>query len=267
MCNLERSRCFLKAASISVTQCAEVTLGATCSLLPSVVTQSIHTAIHQHTPICQSHSLLLVSRVLHVWEFANSSAYANLLHECACVSKHVNVYMNSSRACHSVCFLFLCVYECVVVKRVRKKNTNLCDFTSAAQCFSLCPSVILSVRSGDFQQHKIYPQEIMCGHTWRLPNLLQQSYSRGGSRGYPLSEWLEWRRGAMDGKGGRQEGLDGEGSGGDTAFSGKHTPGAVRFQHLNTHMLKAAIQLFTTKSHFQQALTPFKRSTHPKDSF
>lgn len=137
-----------------------------------------------------------------------------LLHECACVSKHVNVYMNASRACRSVCFLFLCVYECVVVKRVRKKNTNLCDFTSAAQCFSLCPSVILSVRSGGFQQHKICPQEIMCGHTWRLPNLLQQSYSRGGSRGYPLSEWLEWRRGAMDGKGGRQEGLDGEGSGG-----------------------------------------------------
>lgn len=44
-----------------------------------------------------------------------------LLHECACVSKHVNVYMNASRACRSVCFLFLCVYECVVVKRVRKK--------------------------------------------------------------------------------------------------------------------------------------------------
>lgn len=144
MCNLERSRCFLKAASISVTQCAEVTLGATCSLLPSVVTQSIHTAIHQHTPICQSHSLLLVSRVLHVWEFANSSAYANLLHECACVFKHVNVYMNASRACHSVCFLFLCVYECVVVKRVRKKKYQsvwLYICSSVLQPLSFCNSV------------------------------------------------------------------------------------------------------------------------------
>lgn len=49
---------------------------------------------------------------------------------------------------------------------------------------------------------------------------------------------------------GRQEGEKRDrrmGGGGDGAFAGKHTPGAVRSQHLNTHLLKAAIQLFTAK--------------------
>lgn len=65
---------------------------------------------------------------------------------------------------------------------------------------------------------------------------------------------------------GRQEGEEKDRRG-DGAFSGKHTPGAVQSQHLNTRVLKAAAQLFTAKCTFQQALTPFKRSAHPKDPF
>lgn len=34
---------------------------------------------------------------------------------------------------------------------------------------------------------------------------------------------------------------------GDRAVAGKHTLGAVRSQHLNTHLLKAAIQLLTAR--------------------
>ena len=66
---------------------------------------------------------------------------------------------------------------------------------------------------------------------------------------------------------GRWEGEKKKSVGGDGAFSGKHTPGTVRSQRLNTHVLEAAIQLFTAKCSFQQALTPFKRSPHPKDPF
>lgn len=42
-------------------------------ITPSVVSWSTRAPIHQRVPICQSHSLLLVSRVLQVGEFVASS--------------------------------------------------------------------------------------------------------------------------------------------------------------------------------------------------
>lgn len=53
-------------------------------ITPNVVSQSMHTAIHQHTPICQSHSLPLVRRVLQAWELVNSSVYINVCVWCMC---------------------------------------------------------------------------------------------------------------------------------------------------------------------------------------
>ena len=41
-------------------------------ITPSVVSRSTRAPIHQRVPICQSHSLLLVSRVLQVGEFVAS---------------------------------------------------------------------------------------------------------------------------------------------------------------------------------------------------
>ncbi len=69
-------------------------------ITPSVVSQSTHAPIHQHTPICQSHSLLLVSRVLQVWEFVNSCVYASVLYICV-------------QACEFACVR--CVSTCVLL--------------------------------------------------------------------------------------------------------------------------------------------------------
>lgn len=96
-------------------------------------------------------------------------------------------------------------------------------------------------------------------------------------------QWISFIR-PIRAEGGRQRRTDGRGGGGghggrgrvrgDRAVAGKHTPGAVRSQHLNTHLLKAAIQLLTAKegererkSCFRRAPTPFRRSAHPKDPY
>lgn len=57
-------------------------------ITPSVVSQSTHAPIHQCTAICQSPSLLLVSRVLQVWELLTSSVYSSMF----CVNVWVCVH-------------------------------------------------------------------------------------------------------------------------------------------------------------------------------
>lgn len=97
-------------------------------ITPSVVSQSTHTPIHQHTPICQSHSLLLVSRVLQFWEFVNSRVHASVLYMCV-------------QACKCACILCVSVHILLYVRVGGKKSPiYVCVgalHTSAAGCLCL----------------------------------------------------------------------------------------------------------------------------------
>ena len=153
---------FSEAASISVTQHAEVTLGATCSLL-RVLLAGVH--VRQFISVCQ---------------------FVRATHFCLLAE-----YFKSESLLLLVCSTRTCEWVSVSVRlrfitRVEGwKFTNLCVSVGAtphppARRLSLCSSVILSVSAWTFSSGPSgSPQQTMCVRTCRLPNLLLQSYGWG----------------------------------------------------------------------------------------
>ena len=156
-----------EAASISVAEHAEVTLGATCSLL-QVLLAKVHT--HQ---FISAHQFVRATHLCLLAEYFKSESLLTLPACFTCVCKRVSVH--ASLACLTMCNLL----------NVRGKKSQIClpvwvHFASTARCLYLCPSVILSLSlPGHFQRPTISPQQTMCVRTCRLPNLLLQSYGWG----------------------------------------------------------------------------------------